>query len=135
MYIIVIISISVRIVIKHSVSSKSQSLSIVEAEHTVQENSTNWRRGFFLAEIMANNTIGNMNAFDAAKEKWSAYTERFEHYHVRKRDRHKRRKKTCVSVSGNCGEQHLRFAEESGGPEKTRRIQIQRTGRCSTAAL
>ena len=29
---------------------------------------------------MANNTIGNMNAFDAAKEKWSAYTERFEHY-------------------------------------------------------
>ena len=36
---------------------------------------------------------------------------------VRKRDRHKRRKETCVSVSGNCGEQHLRFAEESGGPE------------------
>ena len=29
---------------------------------------------------MANSTIGNVNAFYASKEKWSAYTERFEHF-------------------------------------------------------
>ena len=31
---------------------------------------------------MAYSTIGNLNALDASKEKWSAYTERFEHFAI-----------------------------------------------------
>lgn len=47
---------------------------------------------------MENRTIENLNAFDASKEKWRAYTKRFEHFVIANGIEQTKKEKRLVSV-------------------------------------